>query len=347
MSNESEQHSEALPQGEQSEPAVEFPGKRLQEVREAAHLSREEVGRNLNLDARLIAALEENDQDKLPPPAYVCGYLRSYARLLKLPEEEIVESFNQGRELETMLVPENMEMHAHSGGGAAFGKIALGLGVILVVIAVVLWHDKLPFLGPQTPAEQPLLEGTDAPPPMDSLEPTPLPQSPLEQQAPALELPAAVEPAPLEDTVDEPPIGQSDGTAPAQAPAIPAPPTEPAPPDEVQESSEPAPQADGADAQSETPVAPAEAPPGQDSLRLEYSQDSWTEVRDGEDRVLVYRLVKAGESLELRGAAPFTVLLGYAPGVDVFYAGEPFDLSSYMRDDIAYFVVGQQAGEEQ
>ena len=39
-----------------------------------------------------MTALEANDWDRLPAPVFVRGYIRAYARLMALDDEELLES---------------------------------------------------------------------------------------------------------------------------------------------------------------------------------------------------------------------------------------------------------------
>lgn len=72
----------------QQNQAVGF-GMRLKLARELLHLSQKEAAIRLHLSPKIIQALEsENAQDTLPP-TFLRGYLRSYARLLNMTEEEI------------------------------------------------------------------------------------------------------------------------------------------------------------------------------------------------------------------------------------------------------------------
>jgi cytoskeleton protein RodZ len=68
-------------------------GQRLRQAREARQLTIEEVANVLHLSARHIEALEHEDLTHLPDPSYICGYLRSYARHLDLPAEELLGRF--------------------------------------------------------------------------------------------------------------------------------------------------------------------------------------------------------------------------------------------------------------
>jgi len=68
-------------------------GRRLAAAREARELTAERIAAELHLEPRVIAALERDDRDALPEPAYVKGYLRGYARLVGLPDDELVKEY--------------------------------------------------------------------------------------------------------------------------------------------------------------------------------------------------------------------------------------------------------------
>ena len=71
------------------------PGERLRNAREAISLSIEEVAARLHLDTRTISNLETDSYEDLPAPTFVRGYLRSYARLLNIDPEPIIDGFNR------------------------------------------------------------------------------------------------------------------------------------------------------------------------------------------------------------------------------------------------------------
>ncbi len=70
-------------------------GDRLKERRESMQLTRIEVASLLNLRLNVIEGLENNDYSCLPRLVFARGYLRSYAKLLKLPADELVIIFNK------------------------------------------------------------------------------------------------------------------------------------------------------------------------------------------------------------------------------------------------------------
>lgn len=128
---------EALNQPEMppSEPRM-WPGKRLREAREAMQMSREEAARHLHQDVAIITALEDDDYARLPGQTYVLGYLRSYARLLKLPQNEIVEAVQVEQVETTDLLPENVDR----GKPVMLdtGRSYTWLYILLIILAIAL-----------------------------------------------------------------------------------------------------------------------------------------------------------------------------------------------------------------
>jgi len=76
---------------EKSQDSPNSPGIRLQTRRLKNEWSIEDVAADLNLRIEVIAALEADDYSKLPERTYVRGYLRAYARLLGIHEEEVLD----------------------------------------------------------------------------------------------------------------------------------------------------------------------------------------------------------------------------------------------------------------
>lgn len=70
----------------------ETAGKILASARMGWDLTLEEVAENLNLSVETIRALENDDYDKLPGYTFVKGYIRSYAGLLRLNPEEVIQT---------------------------------------------------------------------------------------------------------------------------------------------------------------------------------------------------------------------------------------------------------------
>lgn len=116
-----------------------LPGRRLRAAREALGISITEAAGHLRLDPQLITALEEDKYDSLPGAAYVCGYLRAYARVLKLPENEVVQAFTQGQVVEAALIPENVNLLPPKRGNIRLIRTVILFVVMGLVAGGFLW----------------------------------------------------------------------------------------------------------------------------------------------------------------------------------------------------------------
>lgn len=80
---------------------------------------------------------------------------------------------------------------------------------------------------------------------------------------------------------------------------------------------------------------------GDDELSVRFSGNSWIEVDDGNMVRLYNAMLAAGDTLTIRGQAPFRVLLGAASNASVSLNAAPVDFSSAVRaDNTARLVLG-------
>lgn len=70
-------------------------GARLVAARKARKLDIEKVATELKLDVSTIRALENDDRAALPASIFVKGYLRNYARLVGLAEEDLLRTYTE------------------------------------------------------------------------------------------------------------------------------------------------------------------------------------------------------------------------------------------------------------
>ena len=74
-------------------PAKIGPGERLQAARIKKGLSVEDVAGRMHLSTNILEAIEENNFDEITAPIFVKGYLRAYARIVALGEDEMIEQY--------------------------------------------------------------------------------------------------------------------------------------------------------------------------------------------------------------------------------------------------------------
>jgi cytoskeleton protein RodZ len=72
-----------------------------------------------------------------------------------------------------------------------------------------------------------------------------------------------------------------------------------------------------------------------DMLVLKVREDSWIEIWNSKDKLLLSRLAKAGESEAIPVREPIKLIIGNAAGVDVQLRGAPVELNATAKNNIA------------
>lgn len=173
-------------------------GSLLREARDASGLSIDAVAQQLKLAPRQVKALEDDDFAALPGRTFVRGFVRNYARLLRLdtatvlaalPEGDAAPSLNQPSLAPTPRAMGEIPADAQSKPGSARWAIPLALVAIVAIAAVYEWTRNVPE-APRGASDA--KSGAIA---------TPVPTQPLTAPAPASDaaMPAPVATAPSAD----------------------------------------------------------------------------------------------------------------------------------------------------
>jgi len=122
-------------------------GQELAAAREARGLALADVAQQLKFGARQLEALEQEQFDALPGATFTRGMVRSYARLLKLDPEPLVQRIAGRCE-----IPDSSRLAARyhqpvpfsdSARRSTFTYLAVSLGVLVLVGAVAYqWHQE-------------------------------------------------------------------------------------------------------------------------------------------------------------------------------------------------------------
>ncbi|MDA0273481.1 MAG: helix-turn-helix transcriptional regulator, partial [Proteobacteria bacterium] len=123
--------------------AVKGPSKLLTEARERLGLSQKEVADKLYLTTSYIKFIDAGEFTSIPKPAFIRGYLRTYARVVELSGDEIVALYEA--ELQAAeptpeirgVTEENVSISSITGPVLQTGLI--GLGGLALVIVVIWW----------------------------------------------------------------------------------------------------------------------------------------------------------------------------------------------------------------
>lgn len=329
------------------------PGDVLRQARENRDWSQAEVARKLNLTVSSLNNLENGAFDKLPGHTFARGYIRAYAKLMDMDQAPLVEAFDQ-----------ITGTHAKGSEVHALGRIEepvrlshniLRVVSLLLLVAVVgggffWWQDQSSLRGKDLakialehvevesadgttqihpldePEDQAVSEGQQAEGQALPLEPSSAEQAPVaEAQAPVVSVAPATPATSAAPTATAP-------VAPVVAPAAPAVATPTVPAAAVASTAPTAPAA---------PAEAAPAPAGSAKVHIQFTADCWTQVTDGNGKVLFSAIKRKGDSLELTGKPPFAVRLGFARGAQVSYNGQAVDVAPFTSGETARLKLGQ------
>jgi cytoskeleton protein RodZ len=119
------------------------PGARLSAARKERKLTLKAVADELKLDVSMVEALEQDDKAALPSAIFVQGYLRRYARLTGLPEDELVSDY-----VDTTgeLPPLTVVAIKRKKSFVRLPSARLLRNIILILLAVIMLWLAYPFV---------------------------------------------------------------------------------------------------------------------------------------------------------------------------------------------------------
>lgn len=141
------QPAEAPASAEAAPVDVRSAGEKLRQARLAMGLSLEDVERRTRVKRDFVEALEEMDVKLLPGKAYAVPYLRSYARLLALPEDDLIAQYLREAALSREDARPQVRDPASRPRGMRPWAPVMALGVIAV--SVVGWQAVRDALMPE------------------------------------------------------------------------------------------------------------------------------------------------------------------------------------------------------
>ncbi len=277
------------------------PGKTLAAQREAMGWTVEQVADQLKLAVRQVVALEAGDYASLPGPAVVRGFVRAYAKIVKLDPAPLValialEAPGPTDATGTTLRRDKPASFSEvrfptHGKRAALPIVPIAAAVVVIAAAAAAWHFGL---------VQRVLNRGEAPAAASAasagLQPSVV--------APAASAPAA--PAPVLNPLEN-----------ASVPLISV------PPPSTTAAGSPA----AGVAQAPVAAAPAAAAPaGANTLVITVREDSWIQVQRAKGAPLISRLVKGGTTESFEITEPVTLVVGKPGAVSATLRGAAVEL---------------------
>lgn len=329
------------------------PGDTLRQARESNGWSLAEVALKLNLTTTSLGNLEAGAFDKLPGHTFARGYIRAYAKLLGIDQAILVQQFDQ------VTGTDSQGSNVHGLGRieepVRVSHTILRIVSLLLLIAVigggfVWWQDQASqrtkdlTSNAMEHVEVESADGTTQIHPLDEPEDQAVAEGQAAPEAPVTAEQPAAESAPAATTAAVPAPAVS-----AHAPVVPAAPAAPAHTPAAPVAQATAPVAPvPAPAPAAAPAAPAISPPttpaliaGDGHVQITFIADCWTQLSDGNGKVLFSGLKRKGDTLDQGGKPPLTLRLGFARGAQVAYNGQPVDVAPFTSGETARLKLGQ------
>ena len=280
---------------------METLGDYLKDKREAQNITLEEVAQATRIRKTILEAVENNQFDRIPAQVFAQGFIKSYAAYLELDESEAIKRYTAAMDaLEAEKGPEEEVAPIHPQRNLPIRKI-----VLVAIVLIVVFNIWLLMRAPETQNETPLnnTPETQSTPPAQS--------SPVTQQDVLLEKdagPSAPEEEIIAIVTDEKlPVGKeeiavSEDEKPAAAEEEITIPIE-----EIRDDSE---------------QEPAVSPSEEMALRVVASERVWMRIQLDQNEPYE-TLLRAGESYTVKAQNKFTIRIGNAGGVELFFNEKP------------------------
>lgn len=320
------------------QPVIQGPGQLLQAARKAMNLSAEQVAQRLNLREYMINDLESDNYDTTISLTFTKGYLKSYAKLVKVSEQQVLEAFEQINRAskEPAKLQSFSRRVARQASDDRLMMVTYVILAILIALSVMWWlqqsgEDELTERTyPNTQTEKNLQKDSGA----NQVEPA---NNTNEAVQSAVNDDALVESSALEQ--DSPDSSDDSITDTVVDDNI---------VDNVSESADLA--SESVEQQSNDAVVDQiaeDVTPAQDladpvELVFEFSEDCWINIIDATGEAIAYGIKVSGRVMPVTGIPPFQVTVAVPESVKVSYAGEQFDMSQFPAGRTARFTLPLQ-----
>lgn len=332
------------------------PGSLLSQARNAKGFTAADIAQKLRLKVGIIEALERDEVLSTISLTFTKGYVRSYAKLLGLNENHIIQLFNE-LHISDDLTPKKMQSFSRKvsreHNDSRWMLVTYSIIALVILLSILWWvqHQSEPFFAAKSnvpEAEQSVSESLQTPV-FDAIEDDSFTLNAVEIDSELTDLTNATEAeaeaeVEIETGSDLAPYEQAE-FADETTTAIPdfIPNTNPENINQVLtvlENNDP-------DVESELRLFADDNESMQDSNELvelifSFSGDCWIKITDATGNDIAYGVKKAGRVMPVIGQAPFSVILGAPRSVNLQYDGEPIDISFLPSDRTGRFVLPLQ-----
>lgn len=296
-------------------------GQLLRQAREKVGLTQQTVADRLCLKLSTVREIETDSVSSDIAPTFLRGYMRSYAKLVGVPEKDILGFIDQQAPVKQirMTTTQNYSLgKRHKKREGWLMKITWVIVIVMVALVGVWWwqghqadQQELVSMASQDIGQNSTQENTNTvDSPLATLDNT------STSEGENLQVPAS----PLVDTQ-----GSNVATSPTIETTTPAPievRTVPLPVSPLTTSTT-------SRANSTQESTSSQAPEIANQLVLMFDGECWLEIRNAQNKILFNGIKKAGDRLEFDGEQPYKLKIGAPSVTRLQFNGESIDLSRF------------------
>lgn len=306
-------------------------GTKLKIAREEKDISLAHVSETLKLSIEKIEHIEASNIALLPPPAFTCGYLRLFSKIVGLNEKEIIGLYNESvnDKSDNPVLSSTSDLPTQATSNDVGMRIISYSLVLIAVVLFIIWFQKFDDKQPDSEIkESTVTNEVESIIDVDSEinEVVLVVRSEVElndqtdvKQGDDLVASVVKEKIELTDSIVEEEIELTGS-------------------DEVTD----------VDKTGKIIALAKEASPianvGSDEVVITAKDDCWIEVSDANNQLLYFSLLKKGEVAKLKGQEPFSVFLGKATVISITLNDIQYDISRHVRSNqIARFTMSMDS----
>ncbi|WP_333606414.1 RodZ domain-containing protein [Arsukibacterium sp.] len=282
-------------------------GQLLRQAREQRQLSLEQVALQLNLRVSVLQQIEQDQPDAATLPTFTRGYVKAYARLLKLSEREVIQALEQTNAVPAVKAKPMQTFSNRTANQVTENRFMwLTYAIIgLLILSLLVW------------GWQSMQQG--------SLEQAAIEQDQVQQQAMPPQVQQRQTLVESDQTLTTHSVQQFTEVSEVATET-----------EQLTESLEVAISSVAGDWQQAEQFS-SQDQLAVDRLLMRFNDNCWIDVVDATGNRVAYGTKQAGYVMELTGQAPFLITLGNPSVVSIELNRQPFDMSALPGGRVARF----------
>ncbi|WP_336748490.1 cytoskeleton protein RodZ [Pantoea vagans] len=332
----------------QENSALHSTGERLRLAREQMGLTQQNVAERLCLKLSTVRDIEEDKSPADLASTFLRGYIRSYARLVHIPEEELLPMMAKQTPVRAAKIEPMQSFSLGKRRKKRDGWLMIFTWLVVFVVVGLTgawwWQNHKASqddLMPMTDQNSSSGDNGQSIPLGESSGDSAAPAAPDESNTTTRDNSAASTPAST-----APAASASNGATAAQQDTNSNAVVSPSQAAVENTTAAPAATQSGTSTSPQMPVgAAAVSEPAADpnAVVMTFNADCWLEVSDATGKKLFSGIQRSGGKLSLAGTPPYRLKIGAPSAVQVQYQNQPVDLSRFIRNNqVARLTLGAQ-----